>query len=237
MMQRKPRIKSKPPGWLTVGELVGETGITKATVHHYVRMGLLPRPLKKNKQMAYYAPECTGRIALIKELQEKRFLPLNVIRKVLTSSAGTELRSIDHMILEDFNSDKVYSREELLGRYHISARIFSQLVRAGVVHTSSEEMAYSEEDAQLLSIISKMREAGLSERLGFSIQHLRLYTESCDDLIEKEFRLFNKRVLGKLTPQQIAQLARSAIYPSSQLLALLHKKRLIERLKRMEPSA
>ncbi len=236
MIQRKSPTKSKPPGWLTVGELIRKTGITKATVHHYVRMGLLPRPMKKNKQMAYYAPACIGLITRVKDLQGKRFLPLSVIRKVLSASAGTELRSIDHRILEDFDSEKVYSRKELLRKYPIGSRTFSQLVRAGVLHTSKDDAGYSEEDAQVLSLIAKMREAGLSERHGFSIQHLRLYTKSCDDLIEKEFRLFNKRVLGKLTPEQIVQLARSAIYPTSQLLALLHKERLIERLKRMGPS-
>jgi len=72
---------------LRMGELVKKTGVQKETIHFYINQGLLPRPLKTSKNMAYYDEGYVRRIKLIKELQLKRFLPLKVIKELLTQSS------------------------------------------------------------------------------------------------------------------------------------------------------
>ena len=73
---------------LKISELAERADVPVATVRHYLREGLLPEPVKTSKNMAYYPPEFVERIRLIKRLQEERFMPLRVIREVLTLPAA-----------------------------------------------------------------------------------------------------------------------------------------------------
>ncbi len=68
---------------LKVSELSERSGVPVATIHHYLREGLLPEPVKTSRNMAYYPPEFVDRLRLIKQLQEERFMPLKVIRELL----------------------------------------------------------------------------------------------------------------------------------------------------------
>src|ERR671935_120604 len=68
---------------LRISELSGRSGVPVATIHHYLREGLLPEPVKTSRNMAYYPPEFVQRIHLIKQLQEERFMPLRMIRDLL----------------------------------------------------------------------------------------------------------------------------------------------------------
>ena len=47
---------------IKIGELVRQAGVTRATVHHYVREGLLPQPIKTSRNMALYDPSCVERV-------------------------------------------------------------------------------------------------------------------------------------------------------------------------------
>jgi len=66
---------------LKIGELAERAGVSPGTIR--LREGLLPKPVKTSRNMAYYQPELADRIELIKRLQEERFMPLRVIREVL----------------------------------------------------------------------------------------------------------------------------------------------------------
>src|SRR6266566_4600277 len=68
---------------LKISELSERSGVPVATIHHYLREGLLPAPVKTSRNMAYYPPEFVDRLRLIKQLQEERFMPLRVIRELL----------------------------------------------------------------------------------------------------------------------------------------------------------
>jgi DNA-binding transcriptional MerR regulator len=74
---------AREPELLKIGELAERAGVSPGTVRHYLREGLLPKPVKTSRNMAYYQPELADRIELIKRLQEERFMPLRVIREVL----------------------------------------------------------------------------------------------------------------------------------------------------------
>ena len=50
------------PAGIKIKELVTKTGVTRATIYHYVREGLLPQPLKTSRNMALYHPECIERV-------------------------------------------------------------------------------------------------------------------------------------------------------------------------------
>ena len=65
---------------MRMSQLVEASGVPGATIKHYLREGLLPEPVKTSRNMAYYQPETVDRIAVIKRLQEERFMPLKASR-------------------------------------------------------------------------------------------------------------------------------------------------------------
>lgn len=68
---------------LKISQLAQRAGVSIPTVKHYVRQGLLPRPMKTSRNMAYYREEDIARIRLVKKMQKERFLPLEVIKRLL----------------------------------------------------------------------------------------------------------------------------------------------------------
>jgi DNA-binding transcriptional MerR regulator len=72
----------KRDGDLRIGELVRKSGVSRATIQHYLNEGLLPRPRKAGQTMAWYDASTVERVRLIKELQ-RRHLPLQAIRPLL----------------------------------------------------------------------------------------------------------------------------------------------------------
>ncbi len=103
---------------LKISELADAADVPVATVRHYLREGLLPEPVKTSRNMAYYPPEFAGRIKLIKQLQEERFLPLKVIRELLDSGNGDPERLRDLVELEDRILERAAAgeRERVAGR-------------------------------------------------------------------------------------------------------------------------
>src|SRR5438105_1484381 len=43
---------------IRIGELARRAGVNRGTVQHYLREGLLPRPVKTHRNMAYYDVSC-----------------------------------------------------------------------------------------------------------------------------------------------------------------------------------
>ena len=68
---------------IKMSELARRAGVARGTIQHYLREGLLPRPVKTFRNMAYYDRRFIDRIRCIKELQQKRYLPLDVIKAIL----------------------------------------------------------------------------------------------------------------------------------------------------------
>jgi len=70
-------------GRFPISELVGRTRVPAATVHHYLRLGLLPRPDRSLSNRFLYDERHVRALTLIRLLRERRRLPLDAIRKVL----------------------------------------------------------------------------------------------------------------------------------------------------------
>lgn len=73
-----------------IADLVERTGVPPATIHHYLRLGLLPAPRKDSPNRFLYDDRHVQALRLIKTLRERRRLPLSVIRRVLPDLLGLE---------------------------------------------------------------------------------------------------------------------------------------------------
>jgi len=212
---------------LTIRQIVRQAGVTPATVHHYIALGLLPTPERPHRRMAFYDPACVERIARIKALQ-KRFLPLSVIKKLLDSGGAPGLREADARLLEEMDlADVRETREEVLRRYPVGEQTLAQLVKQGLVSAAA---TLSADEAAIVAAVHAMREAGLDERMGFSPEQLGFYRRILDQLIDAEFATFNEKVLGRVPPEEQVRLATASIEASTKLMTALHRRMVRERL-------
>ena len=84
---------------MKMSELVKRTGLDRQAIHFYIKKGLLPRPLKTKRNMAYYDESYVDRIKLIKNLQLKRFLENVKKRKKRKKVKKSRKRKRDLLLL------------------------------------------------------------------------------------------------------------------------------------------
>lgn len=90
-----PRSSERPPGAMRMAELCTRSGVARETIHFYLREGLLPRPRKGGRTVAYYDEQHLERLRTIRRLREEKYLPLAVIRRLLDSPAAAAERDVD----------------------------------------------------------------------------------------------------------------------------------------------
>ena len=168
---------------IKMGELVRRTGVQKETIRFYINKGLLPRPLKTGRNMAYYDESYVDRIKLIKELQLKRFLPLNVIKEIILQNSGklseseldvikrgggglVELDRLRHeyepLTLTELSERSDLSKEEILEMERCEM-ISSEKIQEG-------EKIYKDTDIRIVDAFSRVRKGGLTAEAGFSVE-------------------------------------------------------------------
>jgi DNA-binding transcriptional MerR regulator/tetratricopeptide (TPR) repeat protein len=80
---------------MRMAELAARSGVARETIHFYLREGLLPRPEKGGRTVAYYGEEHLERLRTIRRLREEKYLPIAVIRRLLESPAAAAERDMD----------------------------------------------------------------------------------------------------------------------------------------------
>jgi DNA-binding transcriptional MerR regulator len=183
-----------------ISELERITGIPQSTIRYYVKEGLLPRPTKVNKSMAYYDESCIERIALIRELQEKRYYPLSVIKNIISRmDNGIPLPSL--LSLEDAifrprteGQQRLLSREEFIAATGIDPALLESAEKNRVIipYNAGSSKPYDQEDVSFAKNIIK----GTNE-LGIDIREVAFYVEYGEKIVEEELKLRKKIVAGK----------------------------------------
>ena len=62
---------------LKVSQVSRATGVSTSAINYYVRIGLLPPPVKTHKNMAYYDPSYIQMINYVRRLNCKNTFPWN----------------------------------------------------------------------------------------------------------------------------------------------------------------
>ena len=94
---------------LKVSQISRATGVSTSAINYYVRIGLLPSPLKTHKNMAYYDPSYIQMINYIKRLQLQRHLPLERIKEIMAKKIKIwrEMGSNPRQMAEEVFGDEV----------------------------------------------------------------------------------------------------------------------------------
>ena len=222
---------------LKISELATEAGVPVATVRHYLREGLLPEGEKTSRNMAYYPPELVGRIALIKQLQEERFMPLKVIGELL-DRAGDDperlraLAETEEWVLQRALADdgERFELEQLVDRYGVPEEVVKRLSEIGVL--GSGRKGFSSSDARIVEAVSRFRAGGYDERIGFTVHDAAKFLEPLEDLAAREVEMLSEKVVGRFDPERAIELVEVGIEPLRSLVAAMHAKLLVRELER-----
>ena len=200
-------------GMLKMAELAEASGVSAGTIKPYLREGLLPEPVKTSRNMAYYPPEFVERIQLIKDLQERRFMPLKAIKGILDLE-GEATR---------------ISAAELKRRYGVPQEVLDRLAELEVITPNSR--GYGASDVRIVEAISRFRAGGYDEKIGFTVYDTLRYKRAMEELVKEEVEVLMERLGGDRDAQRAAQLIEKGAEPLRDLISALHSKALVAELK------
>jgi DNA-binding transcriptional MerR regulator len=227
-----------PDGLLKMSELAERSGVSAGTIKHYLREGLLgdgDEVVRTSRNMAWYPPQFVERIRLIKRLQEDRFLPLRVIRRVVEDDPqrAAELAALEDRILERALARRSGERvpaAQVAHRTGVPAGVLDRLAELGVLTPSAEGL--DPDDVQIVEAIGRFRDGGFDERLGFTVFDTVRYLEALAPLVHQEVRTLLDRLAGAVEPDRAAEIIAAGAEPLRELIGAMHAKLLLAELER-----
>jgi DNA-binding transcriptional MerR regulator len=221
-------------GLLKMSQLAEASGVSAGTIKHYLREGLLPEPVRTSRNMAYYPPDFVERIRLIKQLQEQRFMPLRMIKRMLDDDPERTRALVE---LEDRIIDRAMageesrvSRSELQRRYDVPREVIDRLAELGVLTPTSR--GYSPSDARIVEAISRFRAGGYDERIGFTVYDTLRYKSALEELVKEEVDVLLDRLAREMDAQRAVDMVEAGSEPLHDLISALHSKLLVAELRR-----
>jgi DNA-binding transcriptional MerR regulator len=199
---------------LKIRELVERTRVSKETVHYYIREGLLPKPRKRGRNIADYEDSHVERIRLIKELQDRYFLPLAVIKNILKrqrkSSEGQSLlglrreyfRPVDQLLPNEIDGEEAFRKATGLGRNWLA-----KMEEWGIINpeAGSGRKIYSQDDITLGKLVVEMDEIGIGVKDGFDAEALKHYRDMFREIVVMSHKYYIGATLGKLSPEEFSK--------------------------------
>src|SRR5512139_263344 len=185
-------IKRTPAGTnggapaLKMKDLERATGVGREAIRFYIHSGLLPEPQRHGRNVAFYDASFVERICLIKELQQKRFLPLRVIKAIVegdTALAPAEMQTLtalDRHLLRAAGIDRQrppVRLTEVARRTQVSRRDLRRLAAVEAITITTRQGTQWLDDAsvRIVELLAKLQSAGVTEAFGFGPDKLRLY--------------------------------------------------------------
>jgi DNA-binding transcriptional MerR regulator len=225
-------------GLLKMSELAERSGVSAGTIKHYLREGLLgsgDEVVRTSRNMAWYPPEFVDRIRLIKRLQEERFMPLRVIRRMMDDDPrrAAALVELEDRIRERAvaaGQTKRLSAAEVRRRYDVPQNVLDRLAELEVLTPGSR--GYDADDVQIIEAISRFRAGGYDERLGFTVFDTLRYREALGPLVQEEVRTLLDRLAGEVDVDRAVEIIASGAEPLRELIGAMHSKMLLAELRR-----
>jgi len=229
---------------LKMSELAERSGVSAGTIRYYLREGLLGEGsdiVRTSRNMAYYPPEYVQRIELIKRLQEKRFMPLRLIKGALEEDPGRvhALIELEDRILERALAGAEDTRrvpgKTVRERYEIPRNVLERLAEIGVL--TPNRNGYEQDDVKIIEAIASFRAGGYDEALGFTVYDTLRYREALEPLVQEEVQALLERLAGEVDVERAMEIVAAGVEPLRELLGAMHSKLLLAELRRQRSSA
>jgi DNA-binding transcriptional MerR regulator len=224
---------------LKMSELAERSGVSPGTIRYYLREGLLGGGrdiVRTSRNMAYYPPDYVERIALIKRLQEERFMPLRVIKGALQEDPERVLALIEledrilERALAGAENDSRVSRTAVQERYGMPRNVLERLAEIGVL--TPNRRGYDRDDVKIIEAIAGFRAGGYEEALGFTVYDTLRYREALEPLVREEVRALVGRLAGEVDVERAMEIVAAGTEPLRELIGAMHSKLLLAELRR-----
>jgi DNA-binding transcriptional MerR regulator len=219
---------------MRIDDLAERAGVPTRTIRYYTQQGLLEPPTLRGR-VGFYDDGHLERLRLIKELQEKRFLPLGVIRSVIRhyqtgANLDTMLAPLDIVFAPRWDDERdEYTRAELAEAAAVDQSVVDAAEDMGFLFPArrGRERRYTADDVHMLGVAKQWVDLQIPRSLG------RLYRESLEEISQLQVRAFNASIVAPLSKELLSpEVARERLIEGyqamatvfEQLVALLHRK-------------
>jgi DNA-binding transcriptional MerR regulator len=199
---------------LKIRDLVQHSRVSKETIHFYIREGLLPKPLKRGRNTAEYDDSYVERIRFIKELQDRHFLPLAVIKNILKKQKkSSEWQSLLNLRREYFRPIDQFLPNEILGEEHflkatgLGRKWLSKMEEWKIItpEIRNGQKVYAQDDITLGKLIVEMDTIGLGAVEGFDPEALKHFRDKFREIVILSHKYYIEAALGKLFPEEFSK--------------------------------
>ena len=211
---------------MKISELIKKTGVSKETIHYYIREGLLPEPEKTGKNTSKYDDIFISAIQTIKALQENYFLPLSSIKKIMKGYENQppakrfylEVMSEYFKPFELLLNKKKYSKKELMAETGIGEKWIEKLEEWDILTARDDNglETFSGDDVIIARLIINMDNLGFGPKDGYDPSNLAKYSELFSRLIEEGAQKYIEENYQRISDKDFME----RISQYSELLAL-----------------
>jgi len=223
---------------LKMRDLERATGVGREAIRYYIREGLLPEPHRPGRNVAWYDQSFVERIQLIKQLQERRFLPLRVIKAIVAGDSPPS--TVEQRALAALEGRLPPAAD--LALEPPPEQLTTLAARTGIPASEIQALAANEAimlvtrggkpwlegpSIQLVELWSRLRAAGFTAESGFGPEKARLYVDMVRWLAREELREFTRAFAGRVEGDELVRLAEEGIRLGSEMIALLRRAALL----------
>ena len=235
-------MATRPKG-MRIAELSRRSGTSKETIHFYLREGLLRKPKKTSRNMAYYDETHVEQLKLIKRLRTESYLPLQVIKKVLKEGKlGQSARQLDlsgGLFGQGARAQfEPITKKELAERTSVSEARIDQYEESGLLKPTKDGRSkrYGYEDLRVTEIIrDAQRDAG-PESEHLVIERFQIIEKHMLAVVRDEVSHFFSRVLTEGDPKRALEFLRSGRDSLGRFLAVSRARRLRQEVDKILPT-
>lgn len=227
--------------FMKMRELELRTGVHRETIRVYLRLELIPPPVRPAKTVAVYGEEHVQAIKAVRRLQQDSRLSLLQIKAMMSGEPAEQRVSasafshLEHLVAAKVGlEDTLISLESLAQRYahaEADARALATFDAVEIVQDDRGQDALSITDAELVSIWGEMRHAGFVEKLDFRPDMLDFYVDAARFVGRWDARTFLDRTEGRIDADTAAVMIERALELMLNFFGLLRRKAFMEAIR------
>ena len=216
-----------------MSELSARSGVSGSTIKHYIREGLLPdSAVRTSKNMAWYDEGLIERIVAIKQLQKTHYLPLKVIKEILSEPATSSQAAYSGLEagLAALDEGNACSVDELLEE-GLDQSDLAELRAFGLIETDEETI--QGQDLKLVRLLILARKRGFTKAV-LPISVLDEYRAAVEGLVRFEWRILTTTV-QRAHANDSKALSKESVSLGEDLICALRRKLLLPVMGQMHP--
>jgi DNA-binding transcriptional MerR regulator len=216
-------------------DLVARSGVSRDTIHFYISEGLLPPPVRKSRNMAWYDTSHVEGLAVIKRLQEERFLPLKAIKASVGPGDDRPFTADQEVVLKTLRKEYAARASSTPGvaddannvcaRLQMTASDLALLAERDVIalERNGDRVMISAEDVTILEGLARIREVVKHPDGTWRPEDWDMLNKLAIQLLQEEVAVFATR-FADLDPNNIWDTVHEVVPIINEVFGILHMK-------------